>query len=140
MDIPTEADWSTDSWGLDTLYAREHFFGKSLEEAFELFVEDALCYQEDVMFMPNACFRYYLHAYMDYLWSEQSADAADAANCFFSVVGLRAEDIRDSEPGLRQRVEALLRRLADRQAWYGADEQNYGSFKQRAGECLKKIG
>ena len=60
MSIPTEADWRSERWDLDVAHAYGHFFGKSIAEALDLFAEDALTYQEDILFMPFLCFRYYL--------------------------------------------------------------------------------
>ncbi|MEI7929683.1 MAG: hypothetical protein WCH40_14125, partial [Verrucomicrobiales bacterium] len=72
MNIPTEIDWRSEPWDLDIPYAYKHFFGKDLQEAFDLFVDNSACYQEDIMFMPLVCFRYYVLAYTSYLLSEQS--------------------------------------------------------------------
>jgi hypothetical protein len=58
MQVPTKQDWANPYGGLDIKYAREHFFGKTLEEAEKLFVENSLWYQEDIMWMPSIPFRY----------------------------------------------------------------------------------
>ena len=68
---PTLRDWRfeeplNDPPADDEQYAFHHFFGKSLEEAELLFVENAIYYQEDLMWMPAVCSRYYLMAYCDY--------------------------------------------------------------------------
>ena len=68
-EIPTEADWRSEPWDLDIPHAYQHFAGKSHEQAVELFQENAIYYQEDVMFMPRKCFPFYLRAYMEYLLS-----------------------------------------------------------------------
>ena len=46
MNIPSEADWRSEPWNIDTPYAYKNFFGKTLAEGFNLFVENALRYQE----------------------------------------------------------------------------------------------
>lgn len=56
--IPTEADWRSEPWDLDVPHAYQHFVGKSHEQAVALFQENALLNQEDVMFMPRACFMF----------------------------------------------------------------------------------
>lgn len=112
--------------------AYAHFFGKSVEEAFELFVENALYYQEDVMFMPAVCFRYYVQAYLAYLLSAASAGDADAAYCFFGLVECRRENLRTSDSRLIGQIEDVLHRLRDTQRFYEADEAIYGSFRNRA--------
>ena len=41
------------------------------------------------MFMPLACFRYYIHAYLDYLLSDKSEGDSDGASCFFGLIEFR---------------------------------------------------
>lgn len=136
--IPTEADWRSEPWDLDIPYAYKNFAGKSHEQAVALFQENALCYQEDVMFMPRACFLFYIYAYIDYLLSAASQGDADGANCFFSLVKSRANDIREN-PAAVLMVERVLRHLASRQEWYDADSTIYGDFAERAAAGLKQL-
>ncbi len=139
MQIPSEADWRSEPWDLDIPYAYKHFFGKDRVQAAGLFVENALCYQEDVMFMPATCFYFYAHAYIDYLMSEQSEGDSDGASCFFGLVEVRADDILRGPGELRERIRALLRRLGERQTWYDATPHIYGDFRRKAEACLKRI-
>jgi len=139
MTIPTEAEWRSEPWDLDIPYAYKHFFGKGLEDAFALFVEDSLCHQEDIMFMPVACFRYYVVAYTNYLLSESSKGDSDGANCFFGIIECRKDDIRQASEFVLERIITTLRKLQDNQEWYDADEAIYGSFQDRAATCLQVI-
>lgn len=139
MHIPTEADWRSEPWDLDIPYAYKHFLGKNLEEAFDLFVDNALCYQEDIMFMPAACFRYYLIAYTNYLLSEASKDDSDGASCFFGIIECRKDDIHKLEDLVVSQIRKTLERLRDNQAWYDADKEIYGRFQARSESCLKLI-
>jgi hypothetical protein len=139
MAVPTEADWRSEPWDIDTAYAYENFFGKSLAEAFDLFVENAIRYQEDILFMPLACFEYYVHAYIDYLLSDKSKGDSDGANCFFGLVDNRKTDIRSSVDDLRSRVVEVLTRLRSEQQWYDANPGIYGDFAARADEAMKLI-
>jgi len=52
---------------LNERVACEHFFGRSLDEAEQLFCENALLYQEDLMWMGPAAFRYYVQASARYI-------------------------------------------------------------------------
>jgi len=130
--IPGEADWRSEPWDLDIPYAYAHFAGKSNDEAQRLFEENALCYQEDLMFMPLACFRYYLNAYIQYLLSDASQGDSDGASCFFSLVDVRHQDIMTCDEPTRARVVAVLDRLACSQGWFDASEEIYGNFPERA--------
>jgi hypothetical protein len=137
--VPTEADWRSEPWGIDTPWAYRHFFGKSSAEAFDLFVENALFYQEDIMFMPLACFNYYVHAYMDYLLSDKSAGDADGASCFFGIVEVRCHDICAGGESLRRRVREVLDRLRNGERWYDAQPEIDGQFSARADEATRLI-
>ena len=139
MRIPTEVDWRSEPWGIDTPYAYEHFFGKGRAEAFALFVENAMLYQEDVMFMPLACFKYYLHPYMDYLLSDESAGDSDGASCFFGIVEIRSRDIYVGGEDLRRRVTEVLGCLRNRQQWYNAEPKIYGEFSVMAEKAMTLI-
>jgi hypothetical protein len=136
--IPTEAEWRSEPWDMDVSYAYKHFAGKSFEEAVDLFKDNALTYQEDVMFMPRACFPFYVRAYVAYLHSDASKDDADGASCFFGLAEFRTEEIR-SDGSLVSEIVNTLRHLATRQEWYDADVDIYGSFAERAQRTEKKL-
>lgn len=78
--IPNDADWRSEPWGIDVEDAYRCFFGKSMIEAIELFEENALARQEDVMFMPGPAFRFYVRAYCAYLLSEAARGDSDGAS------------------------------------------------------------
>lgn len=139
MNIPTETEWRTEPWDLDIPNAYKHFSGKSLEEAFELFVDNSLFYQEDIMFMPLPCFRFYVMAYANYLLSDQSKDDSDGASCFFGIVECRRDDIQSSPEQLIAHIICTLEKLRENQEWFDAEEDIYGSFRARSETCLKQI-
>ena len=61
MRTPTQAEINVyDS--LDERAACDHFLGKTLDEAEALFAENALYYQEDLMWMGPKAFRFYVFA------------------------------------------------------------------------------
>ena len=131
VNVPSEADWRSEPWDLDTPHAYKHFAGKSFEEAVELFEENALRYQEDAMFMPRACFPFYARAYMAYLRSDASEEDSDGAGCFFGLSEVRADDLK-SDQGLLGDFAHCLDHIAERQDFYDADVGIYGSFPDRA--------
>jgi hypothetical protein len=130
--VPTLEDWHSEPWDLDIPYAFKHFNGKTIEESVPLFEENALCYQEDLMFMPSRVFGYYLRAYMAYLLSSASANDSDGASCFIGLIEhklpWKPADIRPLWPEIR----SVLERLAANQQFFEADSEIYGSFQQRA--------
>ncbi len=121
---------------LDTASAYHNFFGKPLELVVTMFEINPFGCSEDLMFMPRLCFAYYIHSYMEYLRSPQAKGDSDAANCFFSLVKIRAEDFRKfcREPALD-----TLKILAAGQEWFDAPIDIYGSFPERAASCAELL-
>ena len=95
MKPPTEKDWNIAENGidLDIGSAYRTFNGKTHEQAVAMFEEASEIYQEDVMWMPLACFRFYVRPYLEYLNSDGSAGDCDGSNCFFSLVEFRLNEI-----------------------------------------------
>jgi hypothetical protein len=86
MKLPTAAEINIHD-SLDERSACEHFLGKSVAEAETLFRDNALYYQEDLMFMGPIAFRYYVPAFINYIRGEGSSRGdSDAINCFHGLV------------------------------------------------------
>ncbi len=137
MNIPTQADWDSEPLCRDGQWAYEHFFGLDELQATELFVENALAYNESLLFMPLGCFRYYIHSFMRYLLSPASERDSDGAHAFFGVVKLRCADLPAEDPVFQDKLRAVLQRLASGQEWFDADVGIYGSFAAKARQCCK---
>lgn len=135
--IPTEDDWRSEPWCLDMPHAYKHFFGKSVDEAVMLLMDNSVYYQEDLMFMPRRCLEYYITAYIDYLMSDASEGDSDGAFCFFGLVECRHEEIIGFEAETTTRTKTLLERLARQQSWYDADPTIYGDFAVKAQRMLE---
>lgn len=137
--VPSEEDWRSEPWDLDTQCAHEHFAGKTREDALLLFEKCALFYQEDLTWMPRACLPFYLNVYIDYLESGTAASDSDAASCFYGLVDVRRETLITFGDPLLNRVITILERLPEKQDWFDADEEIYGSFEKRSLVTLKKL-
>lgn len=127
MSIPTEDDWRSEPWGIDTPWAYKNFHGKTSEEAIQLFEENAFLYQEDVWYMPKQVFGYYLRAFMAYLASTSAE--GDAASCFISLIKYKAQHEPDTLVPLWSEIDSTLQKLADYQEYFEADWLIYGSFR-----------
>lgn len=90
MQIPSLIEISpTNLLDLDEKVAYQHFFGKSLAEAEQLF-DEAHFYVEDLGWMGRNAFDYYVCAYVDHLSSQ---DLEDIDLCeVMSVVLMRRND------------------------------------------------
>ena len=138
MHVPSEDDWRSEEWSLDTGWAYKNFHGKTTEEAVQLFKENALIYQEDVMYMPSRVFGYYLKAYIKYLMSDAAKGDSDGASCFISLINFKAEYKRDDIVPLWLEIEPVLKRLAEKQDDFDAGWAAYGSFRSRVHEIVQR--
>lgn len=137
--IPTEADWRSEPWCLDAACAYEHFLGKSIDQAVELLAENSLRYQEDILFMPVKCFRYYVQAYVAYLRSPASQHDAIGASCFIDIVELRLKDVRESVPELIESIQSTLEYVTLHQEWFCDESPTYRSFERKTARIVKNL-
>ena len=141
MQVPTENDWSdpntNPNYCADIRWAKEHFIGKTVEEAEELFIRNALHWQEAIMFMPSIPFRYYVHAYMNYLLDNQcSKGDTDGASCFLSLIESKQEwdqaDLLVVWPCVKETIEHIRRNSG----WFDWNESIYGHLEERTTQLL----
>ena len=136
MEIPKEEDWGNWNDDLDTRYAFKQFGGKSISEAVDLFIENALYYQEDLQWMPIIPFQYYIHAYKEYLLSDKSSDDSDAASCYLRLIKCKLGTDRNCIIDIFDSLLPSINFVADNQAFYDADISIYGNFKDLYSEIL----
>jgi hypothetical protein len=74
---------------LDERSACEHFLGKNLEEAELLFRENSPYYQEDLMWMGPAAFRYYVEAAIRYIQSDNAENDSEMIDSFAGILEFR---------------------------------------------------
>ena len=105
MTLPTRAEINVyDS--LDERYACDHFLGKTLEEAQALFANNALVYQEDLMFMGPVAFRFYVEAAIRYIEATRDDSMVSA---FAGVLEHRLEFERAELTPVAPQLAAICR-------------------------------
>lgn len=119
--------------------AFEKFHGKTITEAVQLFEENSLYYQEDVMFMPSRVFGNYLFAYATYLLFDAAAGDLDGANCFIALIDFKAQMQPAEIVPVWDEVSQILDRLASSQGFYGASPALYGSWFRDRCESIKQV-
>ena len=121
--LPTRNDINVfDS--LDERIACDHFFGKSLEEAEQLFRELPLVYQEDLMWMGPVAFRYYVTAVIGYIKSDFATGDSDIINCYGGLLEFRLETDARANSNLGAACGQLyIHRGTFRPLRYDADEK-----------------
>ena len=91
MNIPKEEEISEYDT-LDERKAVEHFLGKSIAQAEQLFIENSIKYQEDLMWMGSKAFYFYLEAVHRYLQNPLSNGDTDFVFALVSTFEFRREN------------------------------------------------
>lgn len=86
---------------LEEAYAIKYFYGKNIEEASELFFDDAIFYQEYLVYMSPKAFFYYINSIKPYILSAKGWDD----DCFVECVLGIFENRLKHEPNFRDHLE-----------------------------------
>ena len=130
MRMPSKSSWGIiEKNNLDAECAFKQFAGKSLKEAEEMFRDNALHYQEDLLAMPAIAFNYYAPVFAKYVLSNNAKGDSDGASSFLHMV---IELIQANRSLATEKTEhtliAAAKIVATRQAFYDADIDIYGDF------------
>jgi len=147
MNIPSYKEWEVPNkykWeGFlgDEGHAYKNFFGKSLDEVFEMFEKQDHIFLEDMDYMPKIPFQFYIQALMNYLKSENCRDDPDFASGFLSLIKskLNSSEYDYLKPHAKRIVE-LIEHISENQIdFYESDPEIYGDFSQMKVKMINKI-
>jgi hypothetical protein len=127
---PGRDDWGEiDHNDLDADWAFQQFFGKSFEQAVEMFRSNAPYYQEDLPSMPAKAFNFYAPALVKYITSGDARGDSDGASSFLYLVIEMFETRREIvAPETGRLLADAAEYVAGRQEFYDAGVDMYGSF------------
>jgi hypothetical protein len=91
MTVPTREEINPFD-DLDGRVACENFLGKSLDEALELFRENPLEYQSDLLWMGIVAFKFYLPAAIQFIKQETSGEHSDFVAHFSGTLESKLEN------------------------------------------------
>lgn len=126
--VPSREDWGDLGVDLEVEYGYKLFGGKTVEEALPLFVENPLERSAELHFAPGRVVAYYLFCYVSHLLSPGSAGEADMASTFLRLVGSAMQSSPHEIEAVWGYLGPAVAAVAERQAFYDADESIYGSF------------
>lgn len=132
MDLPTREQIAPSS-SPDELSAGEHFFGKSMHQAEEMFRTMSSYYGEDLMWMGPVAYRFYIRAAIAYLKS-------DASNGDFEMAETVARTLRDRLKREPTEVMPIAEELAELCGHLAESEEKFdwsGDFFQQQRKFLK---
>ena len=131
--VPTEEDWGDYTSDLDQNHAHSVFAGRTNEEMQPSFRRNPLALTDDLSWMPDVPFRYYILGFRDFITNTDFdfLEAPDAASCFLELVLGKLENnprlIVPVMPELLPAVEYVARN----QSLFDADESIYGNFLEK---------
>ena len=131
--LPTESDWGDYKSDLDQNHAHSVFAGRTNEEMQPFFLRNPIAMTDELRWMPDVPFRYYILGFRDFVTAKQFnfLDGSDAASCFLGLVLEKLENqsrlIVPVMPALLPAVEYVARN----QGLFDADEDIYGNFLEK---------
>lgn len=128
MNIPSRSD--IDIYGSpDEESACDHFLGKTLAQAEQMFRESGEYYQEDLMWMGPVAFAFYLPAALDYLRSDAAAGDDHLVNCLYDIVMFRIDQERFALA--IDTVNAMVEYVIGNYDKFRVDTEIYGDVLQK---------
>jgi hypothetical protein len=137
MTVPTEKDWGDYQSDLDQQWAHDLFAGHTNEEMQSHFRSNVIERTDELRFMPEIPFRYYMIGFRDFLVAgDLEHHASDAASCFLRLVLQKLEEnphcILPIMPDLIETVDHIARN----QSAFEADKDIYGDFRELSARIL----
>lgn len=133
--IPTDTDWRSEPFGIESNDVYNHYQGKNISEATLLFEKNFSYYSEDLLYMPKICFKYYIYSFMEFLKIESSRSEVMSPHVFFSIIESRFIDICDDDE-LLDTVLKTLRYLVEEKHSFGEFVDWKGDYNDRLMNCI----
>ncbi len=143
MRLPTEDEINPVPEFLDGQSAVKHFLGKDLEQAEQMFRQAGLVYQEDLMFMGPAAFRFYVQAAISYLRSDSATGDSDMINCFAGVLRFRLEYEADELVPVAEMLASVCGFIVLNYERFDVTPKIYGDLRPRyeaLRNCYQRLG
>lgn len=131
MRLPTASEINPFPECLDGQCAVRHFLSKGLQEAEALFRENALYYQENLMFMGASAFRFYVHAYISYIRSEAAEHDSSAIHGLVALLEYRLEFEPEELAAVAKDLCAACEYIVEHYDRYGLILEAYGDLRPR---------
>jgi hypothetical protein len=138
--LPTFADLSpTKGVNLDEKLALKNFLGKTLNEAESLFRENAIYYQESLMWMGDKGFCFYFRAYDSYLRSVHANGDCDALNCLNGLISFRVEHQPHSILQTKECILSLVNYCVEHFSKFEVNPDIYGDLGSKLVQLQSRV-
>jgi len=131
--LPTDADWGDYKSDLDQNHAYTVFAKRTNEEMQPFFRRNPLGLTDDLRWMPDVPFRYYILGFRDAVMANQFDlhSGADAASCFLGLVLEKLERQPRLVVPVMPELLTAVEYVARNQRLFDADEAIYGNFLEK---------
>jgi hypothetical protein len=137
--VPTENEWENYKEDLDTKYAHDLFIGKTNEQMLSEYKDRVLARSEDIYWMPIKPFQYYIFGFRDFVIQQDFGicEGSDAASSFLNLVIYKLEKKPEFILSVLPEIMKDIDFIANNQELFDADEDIYGSFKDKLQEIKR---
>jgi hypothetical protein len=133
--IPDAKDWAGYQDDLEIRYAHKLYFGKRIDEVHSLFAQGrSIERASELLFAPRRVFQYYVFAFATYVLSDSAREDSDSANSFLLLLINREQRDPGSVKQIHGRIAPIVSAVAARQAFYNANPDIYGNFRDHEAE------
>ena len=131
--VPTEQDWGDCKSDLDQKHAYSVFARRTNDEMQPFFRRNALALTDDLRWMPDVPFRYYILGFRDPVMARQFdlRGEASAASCFLELVLEKLEKQPRLVVPIMAELLPALEYVARKQSLFDAGESIYGNFLEK---------
>jgi hypothetical protein len=136
-EVPSEADWG--DYSFDPYY-HDQYIGKTREEMLTRFCTLPVSVFEDLDFMTDVCFQYYVLGYElifmnpDTQPKTDEFEMSDCASCFLNLLLHKLEKSPTTIMPVMERLLPTVRFVAANQERFEASPEIYGSFPEKLHE------
>lgn len=134
--VPDHSAWAGYEADLEGRWTHRLLFGKSIDEVRYEFRDSASIERSiELIRAPRAVFQYYVFAFVSIFESPvESAGESDCASVFLRLLCNRERDDPGSVTEIYSELRPTVEHVANNQAFYDADLDIYGDFRDLAAE------
>ena len=133
--VPDQADWAGCEDDLEARYAYNRYFGKTRAEVMYDFRDLVIERACELRTVPRPVFQYYIFTFVELFDSPgESVGQSDCASVFLRLLLGREEADPGSVADIWPELRATVEHVAANQAFFDADIEIYGDFRDLAAE------
>jgi hypothetical protein len=129
-ELPIKSDFG-DPRDLDVRYAWKTFGTKTVEEAYQLFKQNAFGYVENFRWMASAAFVFYFPIVPRYFMSPESKEDSDTISSFIGILETHWQSNAEVLRPIRKLIVSMCRHVVSHYTDYDLDYNIYGDVKAR---------